>query len=77
MMIATVGEIQKNFARISGSVRAGEEISLTRRGKPLARITALGPKSKIDWPDFYGESGESGGRQLPEIVLDRREERGY
>ena len=52
MKAATVGEIQKNFSRILKEIKAGEEITVTRRGKPVAKITGLGPKKEIDWPDF-------------------------
>jgi prevent-host-death family protein len=53
MKTATVGEIQKNFGRILKQIKAGEEIAVTRRGKPVAKITAIGPKEEIDWPDFH------------------------
>jgi antitoxin (DNA-binding transcriptional repressor) of toxin-antitoxin stability system len=41
MKTATVGEIQKNFSRILKQIKAGEEIAVTRRGKPVAKITAI------------------------------------
>ncbi len=44
MKTATVGEIQKNFARVLREIKAGEEIIVTNRGEPVARITAIGPK---------------------------------
>ncbi len=47
MKTATVGEIQKNFARVLRDIRAGEEITVTRRGKPVAKISALGPKARL------------------------------
>jgi len=43
MKTATVGEIQKNFSRILNQIKAGEEIAVTRRGKPVAKISAIGP----------------------------------
>ncbi len=46
MKTATVGDIQKNFGRILKQIKAGEEIVVTRRGKPVAIITALGPKEE-------------------------------
>jgi len=51
MKTATVGEIQKNFSRILKEIKAGEEIAVTRRGKPAAQITALGPTKEIDWSE--------------------------
>ena len=46
MKTASVGEIQKNFSRILKEIKTGEEIAVTKRGKPVAKITALGPKKK-------------------------------
>ena len=46
MKTATVGEIQKNFSRILKEINTGEEIAVTKRGKPVAKLTALGPKKK-------------------------------
>lgn len=36
-------------------IKSGEEIIVTKRGKPVAKITALGAKRDIDWPDFFEE----------------------
>jgi prevent-host-death family protein len=75
MKTATVGEIQKNFSRILKQIKAGEEIAVTKRGKPVAKITALGPKEEIDWPDFYSEAIELNGKPVSEIVTEGREDR--
>ncbi len=75
MKSATVGEIQKNFARVLRDIKAGEEITVTRRGKPVAKITALGPKSEIDWPDFYHEAIRLKGTPISQILLEGREDR--
>ncbi len=55
METATVGEIQKNFAEVLRKIKSGEEIIVTKRGAPVAKITALGAKRDIDWPDFFEE----------------------
>jgi prevent-host-death family protein len=75
MKTATVGEIQKNFSRILKRIKAGEEIAVTRRGKPVAKIIALGPKEEIDWPDFYNEAIELKGKPVSEIVIEGRKDR--
>lgn len=75
MKTATVGEIQKNFSRILKEIKAGEEIEVTKRGKPIAKITALGPKEKIDWPDFYNEAIPLRGKPAGDIVIENREDR--
>jgi len=75
MKTATVGEIQKNFARVLKNIWAGEEITVTRRGKPVAKIAALGPSDKIDWPDFYNEVIKVEGKSLGAIVFEGRDDR--
>ncbi len=75
MQTATVGDVQKNFSKVLKSLRAGEEIVITRRGKAVAKLTAPGPRKEIDWPDFYAEAIETGGKSVSEIVLDAREDR--
>jgi prevent-host-death family protein len=72
---ATVGEIQKNFAGVLKRLKAGEEITVLKRGKPVAKITALGPKKRIDWPDFYKEALDLKGQALSDLVIKGREER--
>lgn len=75
MKEATVGEIQKNFSQVLKSIKNGEEITITKRGKPVARITPLGPKSEIDWPDFFSEAVELKGKPASDIVMAGREDR--
>lgn len=75
MKTATVGEIQKNFSRILKEIKAGEEIAVTKRGQPVAKITALGPKKEVDWPDFYKEAIELKDKPVSEIVIEGREDR--
>lgn len=75
MKTATVGEVQKNFSGVLKDIRAGEEVIVTRRGEPVAKITAIGPKRDIDWPDFFAESIESKGKPVSEIVSTERTDR--
>jgi prevent-host-death family protein len=75
MKKATVGEIQKNFAKVLSEINNGEEITITRRGKSVAKIVSLGPKSKIEWPDFYSEAISLKGKPVGEIVIEGRKDR--
>lgn len=75
MKTATVGEIQKNFARVLKEIKAGEEIVVTNRGKPVARIISMGARGDIEWPDFFEEAIEVEGKTMSEIVLEGREDR--
>ena len=73
MRTATVGEIQKNFSAILKRIKGGEEIVVTRRGKPVAKIIAMGPRDSIDWPDFHEEAISLRGKPLGEIVHEGRD----
>ena len=75
MKTATVGEIQKNFSKILKDINLGEEITITSRGKPIAKVTALGPKKDIAWPDFYGEAIELKGKPISDLLIEEREDR--
>lgn len=75
MKTATVGEIQKNFSKILKDIHLGEEITITKRGKTIAKLTALGPKKNIEWPDFNNEAIELKGKSTSQIVIEGREER--
>lgn len=75
MKTATVGEIQKNFARILKEIGAGEEIIVTRRGRPVARIISIGLQGGIEWPDFFEEAIELEAKSMSEIVREGRDDR--
>jgi prevent-host-death family protein len=75
METATVGEIQKNFAEVLRKIKSGQEIIVTKRGKPVAKITALGAKRDIHWPDFFEECIEIKGKPVSEIIAEGREDR--
>ncbi len=75
MKTATVGDVQRNFSRILEELRGGEEITITKRGKPIARLAALGPKRDVEWPDFYDDAIELKGKTLSDLVIEGREER--
>jgi prevent-host-death family protein len=75
METTTVGEIQKNFSQVLRKIKAGEELIVTKRGEPVAKITALGAKRDIVWPKFFEECIEIQGKPLSEIVAEDREDR--
>jgi len=75
MKTVTVEEIQKNFSQILSGINNGKEITITKRGKPVAKIVSLGPKSEIEWPDFYCEAISLKGKPVSKIVIEGREDR--
>ena len=75
MRTAPVGEVQKNFGKILRKIDAGEEIMIAKRGIPVARLTTLSPKEKIDWPDFFEEAVDLRGKPASQIIMEDREDR--
>jgi antitoxin (DNA-binding transcriptional repressor) of toxin-antitoxin stability system len=75
MKTATVGEIQKNFGKILKDIHLGEEITIIRRGKPIAKLTALGPKKNVEWPEFYNDAIELKGKPVSQLIIENREDR--
>ena len=75
MKTATVGEVQKNFGKVLRAIHSGEEVTITHRGKPVAKLTALGPIMHIEWPEFYDEAVELHGKPTSKLVTDAREDR--
>ena len=41
----------------------------------MAKIVSLGPKSEIEWPDFYCEAISLKGKPVSKIVIEGREDR--
>ena len=75
MRTATVENVLRNIGKIMKALETGEEVIITRRGKPVARLTAMGPKTEIDWPDFYSEAIAVRGKPMSEILLEERADR--
>jgi prevent-host-death family protein len=61
MQTATVRELRNHYTRLLTRVRAGEEIIITQRGEPVARLIPERPAEpvKVNWA------------QAPEITRDR------
>jgi prevent-host-death family protein len=52
MKTATVRDLRNHYSRLLAWIAAGEEITLTRRGKPVARLSpapASADLEKVDW----------------------------
>ena len=51
MSTATVRELRNNFAELERRLAAGEEIVITKSGRPVARLTpeSAQPERKVDW----------------------------
>ena len=65
MRTATVRDLRNHYTSLLSWVSAGEEIVITQRGKPVARLIPENPAqpSRVDWA------------AAPEITRDRSGER--
>jgi antitoxin (DNA-binding transcriptional repressor) of toxin-antitoxin stability system len=52
MKTATVADLRNHFPKIAAWLAAGEEVRVTRRGKPLAKIVPDRPDKPAARPDF-------------------------
>jgi prevent-host-death family protein len=82
MASATVREVQHQLKKLLGRVAEGEVITVTKHGKPVARLVpATANKTVVHWPDSAARmkglpsSGRRKGRAPSRLVLDLREER--
>ena len=49
----TAREFQHGFAKTAESLKPGQSITITKRGKPLGVFTRL-PNRRVELPDFLG-----------------------
>ncbi len=52
---ASVSDLRYNFPAIERRLRRGEEIEITKRGKPIGRLVGLAAKPK-ELPDFVARA---------------------
>jgi len=85
MKTKTLREAQHNLSKIVGEVEGGEEITITRRGKPVVRIVPVAEKEdpfarQVDWVKSFRRIDEEL-KGLPKfeknIVLEMREDERY
>lgn len=54
MKTTTMRELKHHTAALVARVEAGEEIELTKRGRPVARLSPTRARGKPRMPDFAG-----------------------
>jgi prevent-host-death family protein len=55
MKTATVADLRNHFKRVSRWVQEGDQVSITRRGRPVAVLSPIAPESRlpvVEWPPF-------------------------
>lgn len=49
----SIRELQQNLRRVMARVERGEVVEVTRRNRPVARLTPIGRSQRADgWPDL-------------------------
>jgi prevent-host-death family protein len=77
----SVRELQQNLKRVMARVERGETVEVTRRRRPVAKLTPVNAASPVsEWPDLEARSRSVFGRRTvspggSRIVVDGRGER--
>jgi len=77
----SVRELQQNLKRVMARVERGETVEVTRRRKPVARLTPVTPvASTMPWPDLKARRRAVFGDRLIEpggsdTVIEGRDDR--
>ena len=72
-----VYDAKTHLARLLDEVESGEEITITRHGKPIARLVPVGPKRRsvaeaIDTIREFSKTHTLGGISLRELIDEGR-----
>lgn len=73
-MHVNVKETRQHFRSILDRVEKGEEITITRRGRAVARIVPAAQEKKLPPLDALRRSLSVSGQSLSQTVLDERAE---
>jgi prevent-host-death family protein len=69
MTSASVSETKAKLSALLDRVRAGEEVTITERGRPVARIVPI-PAEDVDWEERLGRLERHGLVRRPKRRLD-------
>jgi antitoxin (DNA-binding transcriptional repressor) of toxin-antitoxin stability system len=79
MKTATVRDVQHHFNRIVHWTESGEDVQITRRNKPIARLVAITEAPEKTAPvDFYQRAvnlWKNNNGSLSDLIVEEREER--
>ena len=77
-MKVNVREARKNFSQLLNYVEAGEEITITRNGKEIARLVAKSKQAKV-LPDLteFRNSIDLTAEPISETIANMRKESRY
>ena len=69
MTTASISEAKAKLSALLDRVKAGEEVTITNRGRPVARIVPL-PATEIDWDERLERLERQGVVRRPRKKLD-------
>lgn len=83
MSTVSIRDLRTSFPKVEAMLNAGEEVWISKRGKPFARITLETPpaESKPDFKARFGPGAKikpvptKSGRPLQDFLRERDEER--
>lgn len=66
MKTATIRDLRYDFPRVEAWIRNGNDIEITKHGRPIARITPLGKPAakKLVKPDIMAQLKETWGDRI-------------
>ncbi len=66
--------MQHHLSEVIRAVDQGNEIIVTRRKRPIARLSPVNPAAtKRAWPDFAARADRIKGRPLSKTILEERD----
>jgi prevent-host-death family protein len=69
MTNASISETKAKLSALLDRVKAGEEVTITDRGRPVARIVPI-PPNEVDWDERLQRLARDGLVRLPKKKLD-------
>jgi len=70
MTVSSISETKRAFSALLDRVRAGETVTITDRGVPVAQIVPLNGASDAGWEAHMQQLARSGIVRLPKQKLD-------
>ena len=67
MKSATVRDLRYRFPEIEARLRKGQEITITKRRRVIARLVPVKPPRR-QWPDFFSRLQEIYGGKVSEVT---------
>jgi prevent-host-death family protein len=64
---ATVRDLRYSFSKVEDLLKGGEEIQITKRGRPVAVLIPVKPKVSRKRPDFLARLREIHGDKVLEV----------